>query len=86
MTHYLQSQLGVAMNGLVLVSPYLNPTFGDGNLSPIPWMITLPSITAAHLEAEGKLTPLAMQDVIAYTRGDYGGAAEGAQRSPRPTR
>ena len=24
-THYLQSQLGVAMNGVVLVSPYLNP-------------------------------------------------------------
>jgi carboxypeptidase C (cathepsin A) len=70
-THYLQSRLGVAMNGLVLVSPYLNPEMGDGNLSPIPWMITLPSITAAHLEAEGKLTPDAMQQVIAYTRGDY---------------
>ena len=74
MTHYLQSQLGVAMNGLVLVSPYLNPQFGDGNLSPIPWMITLPSITAAHLEATGKLTPQAMQDVISYTRGDYASA------------
>ncbi len=24
-THYLQTQLGVAMNGVVLVSPYLNP-------------------------------------------------------------
>ncbi|SON97611.1 hypothetical protein XFF6990_60035 [Xanthomonas citri pv. fuscans] len=24
--HYLQAQLGVAMNGVVLVSPYLNPT------------------------------------------------------------
>jgi carboxypeptidase C (cathepsin A) len=70
-THYLQSRLGVAMNGLVLVSPYLNPEMGDGNLSPIPWMITLPSITAAHLEAEGKLTPTAMQQVVAYTRGDY---------------
>ena len=70
-THYLQSQLGVAMNGLVLVSPYLNPELGDGKLSPIPWMITLPSITAAHLETEHKLTPEAMQQVIAYTRGDY---------------
>src|ERR1700760_2413316 len=70
-THYLQSRLGVAMNGLVLVSPYLNPELGDENLSPIPWMITLPSITAAHLEAEGKLTPDAMQQVVAYTRGDY---------------
>ncbi len=32
MTHYMQSQLGVAMNGLVLVSPYLNPSFGDGHI------------------------------------------------------
>ncbi len=71
MTHYLQSQIGVAMNGVVLVSPYLNPSFGDGNLSPVPWMITLPSITAAHLEAEGKLTDAAMRDVIGYTEGEY---------------
>ena len=70
-THYLQSRLGVAMNGVVLVSPYLNPETGDGNLSPIPWMITLPSIAAAHIESENKLTPAAMQQVIAYTRGDY---------------
>jgi carboxypeptidase C (cathepsin A) len=70
-THYLQSQLGVAMNGVVLVSPYLNPQFGDGNLSPIPWMVTLPSITAAHLEAQNKLTDDAMQQVIAYTEGEY---------------
>ena len=70
-TYELQSQLGVALNGVVLVSPYLNPTFGDGNLSPIPWMITLPSITAAHLESQNKLTDAAMADVIAYTRGDY---------------
>src|ERR1035441_2268279 len=44
-THYLQSQLGVALNGVVLVSPYLNPTVeDDGDLSPLPWMMTLPSI------------------------------------------
>jgi carboxypeptidase C (cathepsin A) len=71
-THYLQSQLGVALNGVVLVSPYLNPN-QDANpdMSPLPWMMTLPSITAAHLEREKKLTPEAMKDVIAYTRGDY---------------
>jgi carboxypeptidase C (cathepsin A) len=34
-------------------------------------MITLPSITAAHLESENKLTDGAMQDVIAYTEGEY---------------
>jgi carboxypeptidase C (cathepsin A) len=71
MAYELVSQLGVALNGLVLVSPYLNPEFGDGNLSPIPWMVTLPSITAAHLESQGKLTDAAMQQVIAYTEGDY---------------
>jgi carboxypeptidase C (cathepsin A) len=71
-THYLQSQLGVAMNGVVLVSPYLNPAISDnGELSPIPWMVTLPPIAAAHLERENKLTPAAMADVIAYTRGEY---------------
>ncbi len=71
-THFLQSQLGVAMNGVVLVSPYLNPSIEDnGELSPIPWMATLPSIAAAHLERENKLTPAAMADVIAYTRGEY---------------
>ena len=73
------------MNGLVLVSPYLNPTFGDGNLSPIPWMITLPSITAAHLESEGKLTPEAMQEVIAYTRGDYAEALLKGRSDPAAT-
>jgi carboxypeptidase C (cathepsin A) len=71
-TYYLQSQLGVALNGVVLVSPYLNPTIeNNGDLSPIPWMMTLPSITSAHLERENKLTPQAMADVIAYTQGEY---------------
>ena len=71
-TYYLQSELGVAMNGVVLVSPYLNPTAeSNGDLSPLPWMMTLPPITAAHLEREKKLTPQAMADVIAYTEGEY---------------
>ncbi len=71
-THYLQAQLGVAMNGVVLVSPYLNPGLQDyRDLSPLAWMVTLPSITAAHLEREHKLTLEAMTGVIAYTRGEY---------------
>ena len=71
-THYLQSQLGIAMNGVVLVSPYLNPWIeGNGEISPLPWMMTLPSIVAAHLEREHQLTAERMADVIAYTRGQY---------------
>ncbi len=85
MTHYMQSRLGLAMNGLVLVSPYLNPEKGDPNLSPIPWMIALPSITAAHLESEGKLTDAAMQQVIAYTRGDYSQALLKGRTDPTAT-
>jgi carboxypeptidase C (cathepsin A) len=71
-THYLQTQLGVAMNGLMLLSPYLSPSLDEGgDVSPLPWMLTLPSIAAAYLEREGKLTPEAMAPVIAYTRGEY---------------
>ncbi len=71
-THLLQTRLGVAMNGMVLVSPYLDPAANDnGDLSPLPWMLTLPSISAANLERQGKLSDTAMANVIDYTRGDY---------------
>ncbi len=86
MTYFLQSQLGVAMNGEVLVSPYLSPAAEDNeDLSPLPWMLTLPAITAAHLEREHKLTPEAMADVIAYTRGDYAEALLKGRSDPDAT-
>ena len=73
LTYYLQSQLGVGINGLILVSPYLNPSDeANGYIySPIPWMVTLPPIVAAYLEREGKLTSEAMQSVISYDEGPY---------------
>ncbi len=71
MAHYLQSQLGVGINGLFLVSPYLNPDTNGDNLSPVNWMMSLPSITAARLERDGKLTDEAMRGVVAYTEGEY---------------
>ncbi|HTI95712.1 MAG TPA: peptidase S10 [Rudaea sp.] len=71
-TEYLQTQLGVAMNGVVLLSPYLDPAaYEDGDVSPLPWMLTLPSIAAANLERTHKLSAAAMQPVIDYTRGTY---------------
>jgi len=71
-THFLQTRLGVAMNGMILVSPYLEPTSNsNGDLSPLPWMMTLPSISAANLERQGKLSDEAMKQIIDYTRGDY---------------
>ncbi len=71
LTQCLQAQIGVAMNGLVLVSPALAPGGGSPDLSPIPWMLTLPSIVAANYERQGKLTPESMSAVIDYTRGEY---------------
>lgn len=71
-TEYLQTQLGVAMNGVVLLSPYLDAAASDNdNVSPLPWMLTLPSIAAAHLEREHRLTADAMAPIVDYTRGDY---------------
>jgi carboxypeptidase C (cathepsin A) len=85
-TYYLQSQLGVALNGVVLVSPYLNPTIeNDGDLSPLPWIMTLPSITAARLERENKLTAEAMAEVIAYTRGTYATTLLKGRSDPQAT-
>jgi carboxypeptidase C (cathepsin A) len=71
-TYYLQTRLGVAMNGVVLVSPFLDPVASMGrDLSPLPWMLTLPTIVAANLERQGKLTDAKMAEVIDYTRGEY---------------
>jgi carboxypeptidase C (cathepsin A) len=72
LTHYLQSQLGVAMNGIVPVSPYLNPAIDEnGDISPLPWIVTLPSIAAANLERKHQLSAETMAPVIAYARGEY---------------
>jgi carboxypeptidase C (cathepsin A) len=71
--HELQTGMGVGVNGIVMVSPYLDPAaVGDGTaLSPLPWMIDLPSMAAAKLEREGKLTPQVIQQVEEYTRTEF---------------
>ena len=71
LTAYLQSQIGVGINGLVMVSPALSPNAGSPDISPVPWMITLPSIVAANYERQGKLTAENMKPVIDYTEGEY---------------
>lgn len=70
--HYLQTELGVGVNGVVMVSPFLDAKAeADENFSPMPWVITLPSMAAANLERQGKLTPEAMAPIEAYARGQY---------------
>ncbi len=82
-TYYLQTRLGVAMRGMVLLSPYLDPSaWSDEYASPMAWMTTLPSIAAAHLEREGKLSAAAMAPIIAYTRGGYAEALMRGRSDP----
>jgi carboxypeptidase C (cathepsin A) len=72
-TYYLQTKLGVGVSGMVLVSPYLMPAADVGaDFSPMSWVATLPSMTAANYERQGKaLSPQQMADVEAYARGEY---------------
>jgi carboxypeptidase C (cathepsin A) len=85
-THYLQTRLGVGVSGLVLISPYLNPTLDDNpDVSPMHWVVTLPSIAAAELERGHRLTPQAMAPVIDYARGDYATALMKGRSDPAAT-
>lgn len=71
-THYLQTNLGVAMNGMVLVSPALElATSLPSELSPMPYVESLVTVAAAHLERQGRLSDAAMEQVIEYLRGEY---------------
>ncbi|ALR07006.1 S10 family peptidase [Xylella fastidiosa] len=84
--HTLQTQMGIALNGLVLVSPYLNPTLDDNSdVSPLAWIMTLPSIAAAHLERQHQLSEAKMREVIEYTRGDYASTLMKGRSDPAAT-
>ncbi|EIM03039.1 peptidase S10 [Rhodanobacter thiooxydans] len=85
-TEYLQTRLGVAMKGVVLLSPYLDPAaYHDENVSPLPWMLTLPSIAAAHLEREHRLSAEAMAPIVEYTRGEYASDLMRGRSDPHAT-
>ncbi|HRD26880.1 MAG TPA: peptidase S10 [Caulobacter sp.] len=73
LTHYLQTELGVGINGVVLVSPFFDGTsWSGGDFSPMPWAVTLPSMAAAHYERQGKaLSPEQMADVEHYVRTEF---------------
>jgi carboxypeptidase C (cathepsin A) len=72
-TYFLQTRLGVGVNGMVMVSPYLEPPMDQApNFSPMTWVTTLPSMAAANYERQGKpLSPAQMKDVEDYARGEF---------------
>ena len=72
LAYELQTDLGVAVKGVVLVSPLLTSAGRSSQeISPLPAMWTLPSIAAAKLERDGQLTPANIKAVEDYTRGEY---------------
>jgi carboxypeptidase C (cathepsin A) len=71
-TRQLQTRVGVGITGLVLISPILDSAqefYGD--LSPMPWVVQLPTLAAIHLAREGELDEAHIRPVIDYARGDY---------------
>lgn len=74
LAYYLQTQMGVGISGMTMVSPYLDPpAIGqDDALSPLPWAINLPSMAAGHFERQGKpLNDSTMGAVENYARTQF---------------
>lgn len=68
----LQTEDGVGISGMVLVSPVLDFTYQrDAGASPLNWVVTLPSMAAVRLEREGRLSRQALAEAERYAAGDY---------------
>ena len=66
----LQTEQGVGIKGLILVSPVLDfREFGGSSL--LQYAVSLPSMTAIAREAKHPVTRADMADVEAYARGDF---------------
>ncbi len=74
LAYELQSKLGVGLAGITMVSPYLDPPAigGQDQLSPLPWMIYLPSMAAGHFERLGRpLDDATLGPVELYDRTEF---------------
>ncbi|MBA3325585.1 MAG: peptidase S10 [Rhodobacteraceae bacterium] len=68
----LQTEYGVGLSGLILVSPVLD--FGwrlQPNHAPLPRVALLPSFAAAAMERRGAFSAPAIAEVEAYAAGEY---------------
>jgi carboxypeptidase C (cathepsin A) len=71
--HYLQTELGVGPSGVVMVSPFLDArTQSFEDISPLPYIVALPSMAAANYERQGKsLNAQTLAEVEQYARTDF---------------
>lgn len=68
----LQREEGMALSGLVLVSPVLDFGFREGSqASPLPRMALLPSVAAAAMEKAGGIDRAALAAVEDYARSEF---------------
>ncbi|MEX2479996.1 MAG: peptidase S10 [Gammaproteobacteria bacterium] len=68
----LQSDYGIGLNGMTLVSPVLD--FGwreQPEYAPLPYVSLLPSYAAARMEMNGTISQQDLQAVEAYAASDY---------------
>lgn len=71
--HYLQRELGVGPSGVIMVSPFLDArTQSFEDISPLPYIVTLPSEAAANYERQGKpLNAQTLAEVEDYARSEF---------------
>jgi carboxypeptidase C (cathepsin A) len=67
----LQSDEGVGVNGLVLLSPLLDAHVMSGYADPLAWVDLLPSEVAVVRALHGPVARADLADVEAYAAGDY---------------
>ena len=66
----LQTEQGVGVSGLMLVSPVLDfREFGGSSI--LQYVVSLPTMAAVAREAKGPVTRADMADVEAYARGEF---------------
>jgi carboxypeptidase C (cathepsin A) len=70
MVHELQTEQGVGIRGLILISPVLDFRDFSGS-SPLKYAASLPSMAAVARVAKGPVTRADMADVESYARGDF---------------
>jgi carboxypeptidase C (cathepsin A) len=70
MVRELQTEQGVGVRGLILISPVLDFRDFSGS-SPLKYAASLPSMAAVARVAKGAVTRADMADVETYARGDF---------------
>jgi carboxypeptidase C (cathepsin A) len=69
-TRVLQSELGIGIDGLILISPALD-TGGSAVFNPLRWVALLPTYAAVNRGAQGNVSEASLANVEAYAIGEY---------------